>query len=225
MAHDRAMHSPPAGAGTLVSGNQSRHDLALGCFASICRDRLAEKLLAFSQRCPSADICLHEMSRGALLPALKTGAISLAVLPGGEEPGISSIEIWQDRVMLACPPGHRLAERPIVAAAELVGETFLVSRQQYGGDMHRFLAQQVLPHGPVLNATILDLGPAQIVNRVAQGAGVTLVCESHLAYVDAPVVVRPILAEGAVFPVRAYWNGAEAKWPLSSFVYGLGAGA
>ncbi|RYY47114.1 MAG: hypothetical protein EOP59_01730, partial [Sphingomonadales bacterium] len=74
--------------------------MAVGCFASICRDRLADELLDFSRVCPEVDIGVHEMARGSLLTALRGGELSLAVLPGEDEPGTRSVEVWQDRVMV-----------------------------------------------------------------------------------------------------------------------------
>lgn len=216
------MQGGPASSGeTSWNGDLDRPHLAIGCFASICRDRLAEELLAFSRVWPQVDIGVHEMPRGALLPALRAGELALAVLPGKEEPGLRSVEIWRGRVMAAMPAGHALARKSVVSPADLRGEPMLVSRQQLGGDMHRFLAGRILPLGPALSATILDLGPPRILERVAQGEGLTLVCESHGDLIGNDVVVRPVDAPGAVFPVRAYWPDADPDWPLSALIRSL----
>jgi len=53
--------------------DDSGSDLAIGVFASICRDRLGEQLLAFARAAPNVGIGVHEMSRTALLPALVAG--------------------------------------------------------------------------------------------------------------------------------------------------------
>lgn len=217
------MHSVSASSAYLGEDGE-RPSLAVGCFASICRDRLADELLAFSRICPQVDIGVHEMPRGSLLPALKAGQIALAVLPGKDEPGLCSVEIWQGRVMVAMPRAHPLAERDAILPSELRGETFLVSRQQLGGDMHRFLAGRILPLGPVLNATILDRGPPRIIDAVARGEGLTLVCESHCDIVGDAVTVRPVDAQGARFPVRAYWTDAEPEWPVSALIESLRVG-
>jgi len=60
------MHSVSTGSGTISSEKQAneRPALAVGCFASICRDRLADELLDFSRVCPEVDIGVHEMARG-----------------------------------------------------------------------------------------------------------------------------------------------------------------
>ena len=221
------MQSISAGSGTIADKGRepARRDLAVGCFASICRDRLADELLGFSRTCPEIDIGLHEMMRGALLPALRNGDLSLAVLPGREEPGVHSAELWHDRVLVAMAPGHRLAGLATVKPSELRDEIFLVSRQQFGGDMHRFLAHCILPLGPTLNATIIDLGPPRIIDRVAAGDGIALISSSHAEHAGSAVVLRPIDAAGALFPVRAYWTAAEPEWPLSGLIRSLKAGS
>ncbi|MBX3566049.1 MAG: LysR family substrate-binding domain-containing protein [Sphingomonas sp.] len=217
------MRSATAGSGTITAGTgEKQHDLAVGCFASICRDRLADELLEFSRVCPKVDIGVHEMGRGALLASLRRGDLSLAVLPGGDEPGTRSQEVWHDRVMVAVPHGHRLAAaKAAVLPSDLRDQPVLVSRQQYGSDMHRFLAGMILPAGAALDATIVDVGPARLVDRVAAGAGVTLICESHVAHLAADVTVLPVFANGARFPVRAYWTDAEPEWPLSALIGSL----
>ncbi|RYE01122.1 MAG: hypothetical protein EOP61_12130 [Sphingomonadales bacterium] len=217
------MESVPAGSGTSFAGRADgeRHDLAVGCFASICRDRLADELLEFSRDCPQVDIGVHEMGRGALLAALRNGDLSLAVLPGDDEPGTRSKEVWHDRVMVAVPHGHALTAKPAVLPADLRDYPILVSRQQYGSDMHRFLARMILPAGAVLDTTIVDVGPARLIERVAGGAGVTLICESHVAHLAADLTILPVFAGGARFPVRAYWTDAEPEWPLSALIGSL----
>lgn len=221
IAQFKAMESIPAESGEVSDHIGERPSLAVGCFASICRDRLADELLAFSRICPQVDIGVHEMPRGALLPALRLGDLALAVLPGKEEPGLGSIEIWQGGVMVAMPANHRLARQESVSPVDLRDDPILVSRQQLGGDMHRFLVGRILPLGPALNATILDMGQPRILDAVARGEGLTLICESHAEHVGDAVVVRPVDAPGALFPVRAYWTGGEPGWPVSALIESL----
>lgn len=218
------MKSVSAGVGANSPIRDGRADLAVGCFASICRDWLADRLLGLSHRWPQIDIGVHEMSRGALLPALRAGHLALAVLPGNAVPGLRSAEICQGRVMIAMPPGHPLAGRPSVSPADLGSHPVLVSRQQLGGDMHRFLAGRILPEGVALSATILDLGPARMLRAVAAGEGVALVCQSHADALADGVVTRPVDSPGALFPVRAYWPDADPEWPVSALIDSLDIG-
>lgn len=219
------MQCVPGGSSDTSTSDAERPALAIGCFASIVRGRLADELLAFSRLCPHVDIGVHEMPRASLLPALRAGSLALAVLPGKEEPGLRSADIWHDRVVVAMPGDHPLARKSSVTATDLRNHPMLVSRQQLGGDMYRFLVGRILPLGPALHATILDLGPPRILARVARGEGLALVCDSHADLLDHDVVVRPVDAPGAVFPVRAYWPDMDPPWPVSALIRSLNAPA
>ena len=220
------MHIVSDGSGSFFSegGTSGGSSLAVGCFASICRDRLADELLDFSRVCPDVDIGVHEMPRGALLTGLRAGELSLVVLPGEAEAGTQSMAVWHDRVMVAMPHGHPLAARDAVRPLDLADQPMLVSRQQFGSDMHRFLARLILPADVALDARIVDVGPARLIGRVAAGEGVTLLCESHVANLAADVAVRPVLADGARFPVRAHWIEGAPGWPLSALIGSLAHG-
>lgn len=219
------MQGAPAAPGdSIPNGPDDRPLLAIGCFASICGDRLVEELLAFSRHYPQVDIGVREMARGPLLRALRAGDLALAVLPGPEEAGLCSVELWQGQVMAAMPIDHPLARRTALRPADLAAEPMLVSRQEPDGDMHRFLAGRILPQGSALHAAILDLDPPRIQERVAAGEGLTLVCDRNGASIGRDVTTRPIDAPGARFAVRAFWRNAASNWPLSALIERLTAG-
>jgi DNA-binding transcriptional LysR family regulator len=201
-------------------------DLAIGVFASICRDRLGEQLLAFARAAPNVGIGVHEMSRTALLPALVAGELGLVMGPGRERYELPSMRLWTDQVMIAIGREHRFAARKIVTPAQMREEVFIVSRQQHGGDMHRFLSQRISPLAPALNAVLMDLGPPRVMDRVAEGEGVALICASHAEHlVDDRIEVRPIDSAGAEFPVSAYWRDPRPEPQLAALIDTLAASA
>lgn len=200
----------------------SHCDLAIGCCTTMCRDRLGDELLTFSQCCPQVDLGVQEMPRAALLPALRSGALSLAVLPGPRQPGLQALKLWNDGVMVALAKDHPLAAGAGVTPAQLRGEVVLMSREAHGGDIYRFLSHCVAPLGPPLNGFLTDLSQARLMARVAEGDGVTLMCASD-AETPANVVTRPVQSSTATFPVYAYWREGEPDWPLSELVATLRA--
>jgi DNA-binding transcriptional LysR family regulator len=202
----------------------AQRDLAVGCFGSFYCDRLGDALLAFASRCPDVNVGIHDMPRAALLPALDGGELALAILPGAARPHLESMRLWRDRAMVALPSGHPLAAHASLTPAQLRDAVFLVSRRQQGGDMHRFLSHRIRPLAPVFAGMLLDVGPARLIEHVAEGEGIALVCASEVETTDARVVVRPVDAHGAIFPVCAYWREAEPAWPLSVLL-GLLAGS
>lgn len=193
-------------------------ELAVGLFAAIAPESLGDELLELARAHPQVTIGVHEMPRAALLTALEADELQLVVMPGPERPGLTSALLWVDRVMLAMAPDHPFAALPAVAPDRLRGQPFLISRQQHGSDMHRFLSHCIRPLMPALSGVLLDLGPSALMERVAAGDGLALVCQSQAEELDGALAVRPVDYSGAVFPVRAYWKSGEPTWPLSELI-------
>jgi DNA-binding transcriptional LysR family regulator len=193
-------------------------ELAVGLFASIAPERLGDELLALARTCPTLPIGVHEMPRAALLTALDTDRIQLAVMPGPERPGLQSTLLWVDRVMVAMAKKHPLAALPVVTPEQLRDQPFLISRQQHGSDMHRFLSHCIRPLKPALSGVLLDLSPSKLMARVAAGDGLALVCRSNIEGLGDDLAVLPVDFAGAVFPVHAYWKAEPPTWPLSELI-------
>jgi hypothetical protein len=193
-------------------------ELAVGLFASIAPERLGDELLALARSCPSLGIGVHEMPRAALLTALEADQLQLAVMPGPERPGLQSALLWVDRVMVAMARHHPLAQYPVVTPEQLRDQPFLISRQQHGSDMHRFLSHCIRPLMPALSGVLIDLSPSRLMARVAAGDGLALVCRSQMDGLGEDLVVLPVDYSGAVFPVHAYWKAEAPGWPLSELI-------
>lgn len=193
-------------------------ELAIGLFASITPERLGDELLALARACPSLAIGVHEMPRAALLTALETDQLQLAVMPGPKRPGLQGALLWVDRVMVAMAKGHPLAALPSVMPEQLRDQPFLISRQQHGSDMHRFLSHCIRPLMPALSGVLLDLSPSRLMARVAAGDGLALVCRSQVESLGSDLTFLPVDYAGAVFPVHAYWKVRQPAWPLSELI-------
>jgi DNA-binding transcriptional LysR family regulator len=180
--------------------------LAIGCFASICRDRLGDALVGFTDAHPEVAVGIHEMRRRQLLQALGAGEVALAIVPGTPDPQFADAALWEDEVLAVLPAGHPLAAHARIAPAALAGEPFLVSRHQHGWDMHRFLADRVLGGGGAVSSVLLDLGPKRLLAAVGRGEGVALIGRSHAGLAGADVALRPLAAPGARFAVHAQWR-------------------
>lgn len=199
-------------------------DLAIGSCPSICRNRLGDLLLRFARAWPGVDLGVQELPRRGLLTALRSGRLALAVLPGELQPGLASLPLWTDSVVIAVARDHPLAQEARITPAQLRDEVVLMPRAAHGSEPYRFLAESVAPFGPSLNGFLTDLSVAQVTAQVAAGAGATLVCASE-ADLSPDIVTRPIAASGVSFPVFAYWRDQAPEWPLSALVETLGEAA
>ncbi len=109
--------------------------------------------------------------------------------------------------MVAMATDHPLTEQEAVCPEQFRGETFLISRDPQGNEMHRFLSQRLRPLQPALNGVLLDLGPGALIARVAAGEGLALVCASDADRLGDGIVLRPVAHGNARFPVHALWKG------------------
>ena len=182
--------------------------LAIGCFASLCRDRLADPMVAFSAARPEIAIGVHEMSYAELLPAVKAQQLALAIRPGGAESGFAGCDLWDERVVVAVAAGHRLAARDGIEPEMLADEVLLVSRDRARAQVHRFLAGRLFPGAAPTARIVADPRPAQVPEQVAAGEGIALLCESQIDAAMRGLAVRPVI--GAGFRVRAYWQAAAS---------------
>jgi DNA-binding transcriptional LysR family regulator len=201
----------------------SEPGLTVGCFASIGRRRLADALLQFARYHPDVALGIHEAERAQLLPAIATGELQFVIVPGTVRDDHPSAPLWTDRVMLAMARHHPLAAHDRITVSELdrVRMQMPVSRQHHGGEVHRFLSQCLLPLGPAIGGPLVDLPIAQIMERIAGGDGVALVCGSDVDDLDDRIVVREIDAAGAAFPVRGYWRRGDAGESVAGLVAAL----
>jgi DNA-binding transcriptional LysR family regulator len=179
--------------------------VAIGCFASLCRDRLAEALVAFGGACPEVGIGVHEMGFAELLRAVADGRLALAIRPGGAVAGFAGGDLWAERAVIAMTPGHRLAGYREVTAAMLADEVLLVSRDRARGQLHRYLVERLFVGAGPATRIVADARRSQVLARVQGGEGIALLCESQVDAALAQLAVRRVADARALFRVRAYW--------------------
>lgn len=212
------MNSETWGQGAIETGSDDA--LAIGYFGSVCRDTLGDRLVAFTRDYPALDIGVHDMPRSALLPALRGGQLALAVLPGDPVPDLPSAVLWEDDVAAAMPADHPLARDAGIDPAALVKEHFLISRQQQGAELHRFLARRTGLLA-ALGGSLWDGSQSQLLARVAAGQGLILLCASQARTAAPGVAVRTVSGAAGRFDVRAYWRDADTAPTLGGLIAAL----
>lgn len=192
--------------------------LAIGCFASIGRSRLADLLVTFGRTAPQVDVGVHEMARSALLPALVAGELDLVIMPPRPLTDLPSRTLWRDWPMVAMATDHPLATKAALLPADVSDETFLISSQTQAGEMHRFLADRIGP-AATLTGVLSSTGLPRLLERVASGRELALVPNTWP--VGDALVTRPLAGGASDFPVQAYWREREPKPPLSLLIAAL----
>lgn len=110
----------------IAAGAEGR--VAIGCVGSATYSLLPELVRALGESLPGVEVSVRgEMLAPAQIDALEAGAIDLALLrPPVSRDDITVETVRRDRLLVALPAGHRLAERAEVTATDLRNEDFVV---------------------------------------------------------------------------------------------------
>lgn len=99
----------------VASGQQGR--VQVGLAGSHFLGPFPKFIQQFRLQRPAVEIVLHEMKPSDHLQALRDGRLDLCVSRNPlEDAQISAALLWRDPVVVALPPGHRLAARSLPAA-------------------------------------------------------------------------------------------------------------
>ncbi len=172
--------------------------LRLGVIPTIGPYLLPRVLPALRRAHPRLQLYLREDQTARLLERLGNGDLDvvLLALPYPAE-DVETEEVARDSFVLACPPGHPLATREAVSAADLAGADLLLLEEGHCLREHALAACRLptVQRGQGLQATSLHT----LVQMVAGGLGVTLLpriaVEAEVTR-GTDLVLRP-LAEGA----------------------------
>ncbi|MFT6914005.1 MAG: LysR family transcriptional regulator for metE and metH [Motiliproteus sp.] len=144
-----------------------------GVAAYSCYHWLPSFLQVMSKKEPGIRLELVASATQNPLQNLQEGAVDVVLAPGHVSiPGIDSIPVFQDELVLVTNSNHRLATKKFVNATDLVGEDYLTYSKsaQPGFEYERFIRPSgVVPH----LVTVVEVTDA-IVELIAAGFGVSI---------------------------------------------------
>ena len=145
---------------------------------------------------PAIEVALHEMTPAEHLRALRDGRLDVSVSRNPLNDGhISAALLWQDPVVVALPPEHRLATRRRLNLGQLKDEDFVFLRLDSSSFAKR-LYEACVQTGftPRIAQQVVEVQAA--LNLVAAGLGVALVPASMAALHTNSVCVCALSAAG-----------------------------
>ncbi len=144
-----------------------------GVAAYSCYHWLPSFLQDMSKKEPGIQLELVASATQNPLQNLQEGAVDVVLAPGHLAiPGIDSIAVFQDELVLLTHSKHRLATKPFIEATDLEGEDYLTYSKsaQPGFEYERFIRPSgVVPH----LVTVVEVTDA-IVELIAAGFGVSI---------------------------------------------------
>ncbi|TWJ07873.1 DNA-binding transcriptional LysR family regulator [Stackebrandtia albiflava] len=148
----------------------------IGCFPTAGARLVPEAIAAFRAAHPRVTVTHVDALTSELVRRVADGALDVAVVGGYRDriAGLTEVRLhhlWDEPILVAVPPGHRLADRRSVRVAELAGESWIAGSDTPG----ETLISAFLRHGPAPRVEYIVREWTAKLGFVAAGLGVTLV--------------------------------------------------
>jgi DNA-binding transcriptional LysR family regulator len=199
--------------------------LAIGFYTSLSAGNLRATRIDYAQRFPQIEVGLIESSRMRLSTALRNGAIDVAIVTGGTPLRDSKVtSLWTERVVVALPKDHRLADGETIYWTDLKGETLLISRHDPGAEIQELLLTKLAAPDDRPKVVCHSTSRGNIESLVGAGFGVSLVTESDVGANFAGLIYRE-LRDGtgpSCIGYSAHWRADNDNPALASFLKILG---
>lgn len=184
-------------AGRVAAGIEGR--LVVGCVGSATYSLLPAFARALRETLPGVDLVVRgEMLVPDQVAALVAGRIDLALLrPPVEEPGLEVTPLRSDRLIVALPEGHRLAERKRLRVRDLREEDLVVHASRGRSVMHGAVEVLCREAGFVPRIRHEVVETSTLVTLVAAGLGAAVVPEPVSQLGVPGVTYRPLSGRGA----------------------------
>jgi DNA-binding transcriptional LysR family regulator len=194
--------------------------VVVGSYFSSSFGRFRDTLAQFVAEHRHIHLRVAEGCRPELLAAVRDGHADVALLLcAGCEPELEFRSLWHEIGMVALPHGHPLAQRQLVRWAELVNETFIVTRLGSGPEARKKV-EELLPSSRTAQFVQHDVGREGMFNLVGAGLGLAVLAESASGATYPGVVFRPVGdARGpTLIEAAAYWDPKRDNPALRRFL-------
>lgn len=193
--------------------------LGLSFYPSLASGLLHRILNEHRARFPDLEMWFREGASADQLTALRRHQVDVALLMDAPDfDGGSSEHLWDERIYVAAPAGHRVAASEAVTWATLRDEAFVVRAYGCGPVIYAWLAGKLRPGGVAPNISQHDLSRECLLGLVSAGYGLTVVAESATALVVPGVVYRPVANVDATVSVRMAWLPGNENPALGRFL-------
>lgn len=207
---------------TMRAAGQGRAGaLMIGHNSAISAGHLRGTMLGWRAANPGVELDGVEADRGALLAGLDTGEIDIAILVGeASHAHLRRDSFWNERMMIALPASHPLAENEAVHWTDLRRERFLLPAADPGPEIRDMLLGRLMVAGEPPDIRMHQVGREAILSVLGGGLGVSIVCEGATGARYPDVIYRPVQGEQgpAFISFSGYWRKDNANPALRRFL-------
>lgn len=182
---------------TQLIGQGALGRLDVGVFGSAVLDIVPRIVLEFRQRFPNVEVVLHNMDRETQVKALQERRISVGFNRFFlEYPGLQWEQVVHERMIIAMPSSHRLAQREAISLSDLAGEPMILyprTNQPTGFSNFLLRAFHEINIEPRIVQMVDDVVTA--VAFVSSGVGLTPAVDSARSLQLPDVVYVPLVQD------------------------------
>lgn len=194
--------------------------IAIGFITSITAGNLRSSIFGFLNQYPKIEMRGVEEERHRLLAKLDTGNLDLLVISGSaEHADTNNLSLWSERMFVALPQEHRLAERDRVYWHDLHGETFLAPKTT-ADDIKSMVLTRLTQSGMEPAVLVTDVSRETVLGAVGAGRAITLVSAGSIGMKIDNVAFRPLF-DGTgphLLNFSAYWRTDNRNPALRTFL-------
>jgi DNA-binding transcriptional LysR family regulator len=179
-----------------AAGQGRAGGLMLGHNSSVTAGNLRAALKSWCEEHPDVEVECVEAGRSILFAGLDTGEIDMAILMGAaNHDGFRCETLWSERMLVALPASHPLAERDVVHWTDLRGEHFLLPAADPGAEIRDMLLGRLAISSGTPDIRMLQSSRETVLSILGGSSGVSIVCEGSTGAHYPDVVYRPIHGE------------------------------
>lgn len=198
-------------AGAFVTGHNS----------AISAGNLRATRMEWTRANPDVEVNCVEADRSTLLAGIDVGEIDFVILMGAATyNGLRCEPLWSERMLVALPAAHSLAEREVVHWTDLRGESFHLPAADPGPEIRDMLLGRLALSGATPDISLHQCSRETILSLLGGGNSVSVVCEGSTGAIYPDVVYRPIRGEQgpALIGYSGYWRDDNANPVLRRFL-------
>lgn len=195
--------------------------LRLGHNGSFSAGNLRATVMSWHGAHPGVEMECVEGDRSALFAGLDTGEIDIVILMGAiNHPGFRCEPLWSERMLVALPAAHLLAEREVVHWTDLRREHFRLPAADPGPDIRDMLLGRLSVSGANPNIRMHQCSRETILSILGGSSGVSVVSEGSTGARYPDVTFRPIHGEQgpALIGYSGYWRDNNSNPALRRFL-------
>ncbi|SFA95048.1 DNA-binding transcriptional regulator, LysR family [Rhizobium sp. NFR07] len=190
-----------------MNARGGKGELRIGVYALTAGWFLDRLLDQFHDTYPDIRLQITEATARDAEIMLRESRIDIAFMAQNHEiSDLNSSVIWRDRLVVALPVMHPLAQQPHIEWRQLAAETFLVRHGGSGPQIHDLIVTRAT--GNWLTPTIhrFDVGRSTLLSMIAAGHGISLFVEEVVQANTANVHFLPIRDEPETIAFSAVWS-------------------